>query len=539
MNILMINKKSFGIFAVVFVFAVSIGCVNLYAQENANVSDLKIKTLEQVKVLLDEGFEYLKSNQFDDAKLKFEDAFKIAPEEMKGEIGDLISQVDNVVGKEGILMTEETIEKSKQKAKNISKLKQQILEFEEVQREKEKRRIIKLHLDKGRFYYDHGKYQDALIEFNRALTIEPENENAVAYIEETNEAIKQLEHKEEQKDVLARNEQLKELWQNAKEYYHDKRYDDAIRELKRILAINPTDKDAVEYMALAEEMKLFGEKIGEAEKLEDMVNKGKEYFRDRDYDKAIDIWKKVLEEKEDYPGIEILVEQAKLAQIKGEKKIVVEGQKTIRENKMLEIDKAYIPIVVEMNEQEDVREKKTEEEEQLLAIKELRKKAKEQKVSLEFTDADLRSVILFLSRRSGINMMFDEAVFEAEGEDGLQAGAGAGRNIARGRPGGAEGAELEVEQVPVKTYNVTASLTDIPLLDALSLILRSRGLDYEIRPNVIWISTRERIENVPLEAMETRIFDLQFGSPFRGQLRPEPLELETTLESVELGSEDD
>jgi hypothetical protein len=78
----------------------------------------------------------------------------------------------------------------------------------------------------------------------------------------------------------------------------------------------------------------------------------------------------------------------------------------------------------------------------------------------------------------------------------------------------------------------------MPLSDILSVILRSRGLDYEIRPNVIWISSRDRIENVPLEALETRIFDIQFGGPIRGQLRPEPLQLETVTfgESTTSGS---
>jgi tetratricopeptide (TPR) repeat protein len=541
MNILIRNKKFLRFFLMILVFA-AVGCVCIYAQSN-KIEKPELKTLEQVKILLDEGFEHLKLEQYTQAKSKFEDALKIAPEDMKGEINNLISQVDDMVGRESILAGE-TIQKSEQEAEKISNLKQQILEFEKTQKEREKRRIINLHIDKGKFYYEQGKYREALDEFNRVLTMEPENEASLQYIEETKTAMEQVENREEREEVLAMNEQLTELWKKAKQYYHDKRYDDAIEEFKKVLAIEPTNTDAMEYMELAKEMKLFGEKIEEAEKLEDMVNKGKEYFRDRDYDKAVDMWEEVLEEKENYPGIEILIAQAELAEIKGARRVVAEKQKTVKEDKMLEIEKAYVPITVEVDGGK-TEKGRTEANEQLQAIEELRKKAKEQKVSLEFIDADLRSVISFLSRQSGINMAIDETVFAQEMQAGATGGAapaggGAGRAIAIGGGGvgigGAGAAETQIAQVPVQTYNVNVSLRDIPLLDALNLILRPRGLDYEIRPNVIWISTRDRIENVPLEAMETKIFDLQFGGPFRGQVRPEPLELKTTLEEVKLGT---
>ena len=125
-------------------------------------------------------------------------------------------------------------------------------------------------------------------------------------------------------------------------------------------------------------------------------------------------------------------------------------------------------------------------------------------------------------------MMIDDAIFETETAPEVASG-GESRCWTRDwRTGPGAGSEpVATPSVPVRTYNVTVSLRDIPLIDALSLILRSRGLDYEIHPNVIWISTRDRIESVPLEPLETRIFDIQFGGPVRGQLRPQPLALPT------------
>ena len=553
MNILK-SKRFLGVL-LAFLMFIGIGTyvhVYIYAQEKPKQSELQ--TLEQVKSLLDEGLKYLEAGIFDQAKYNFEEALKIAPKEMTEEIKNLISRTEDIANKKKGL-TEETIVKGEKESKKITELQQDIIQFEKGQKKK-------AYTDKGKSYYDQGKYEEALVEFNKILTIEPNDKDAIAYIEKTQLATEKSKDIADRRETLTRIEQVRKYRENAKSYYRGKRYDDAINELKKILAIDPTDTDAIEYMELMEEMKLFGAKIGEAERLEDMVNKGKQYLRDKDYDKAIEIWKQVLKEKADYPGIEVLIAQAEFAKTKGEQKVVGEKQKTEKEKKLLEIDEAYVPVIGGVKEE---KKEKTAEDEELLAIEEITKKAKEKKISLEFTDADLRSVVLFLSKQSGINMMFDEAIFEtgvaqtvgATGAGGTTSGAtGSGGSGTYGPsgpiygpgsfpgttsgaspsggatpgasgPGGAVGGPTAASSIPVRTYNVTVSLRDMSLLDALSLILRSRGLDYEIRPNVIWISTRDRIVNIALETLETRVFDIQFGGPIRGQLRPQPLKLET------------
>ena len=272
-----------------------------------------------------------------------------------------------------------------------------------------------------------------------------------------------------------------------------------------------------------EEIKLAKAEMDEYKRLEDMVNTGKEHLKNRDYDEAIKIWEKVLKEGQDYPGIETLIAQGKFNKSKTEMNVVEEKYKADREKKMLEIDSAFVPVLGGVAKE---KQKQTVEDEDFLAIKAIKETIKQKKVSLEFTDADLRSVILFLSRQSGVNMMLDEAIFAAEtitmeGMAGMATGNISPTVSGTGGPGG------EAAVVPVSAYNVTVSLRDVSLSDALSLILRSRGLNYEIYPNVIWISSRDRIDNVPMEALEIRIFDLQFGGPIRGQIRPQPLQLET------------
>ncbi len=89
----------------------------------------------------------------------------------------------------------------------------------------------------------------------------------------------------------------------------------------------------------------------------------------------------------------------------------------------------------------------------------LEEKAK-QLISITYENAHLRTVLTHLNRRSGINIVLDENVFP--GEKDPKAG-------------------------------ITIHLKDIPLLEALDVILRSKGLRYTIVENIIWISTPERI----------------------------------------------
>ena len=99
MNTLKTKKRLFGI---LFTFLLFIGMgiyrhVYIYAQEKPKQSELE--TLEQVKSLLNEGLEYLEAGTFDQAKSKFEEALKIAPEEMTEEIKALISRADDIAKK--------------------------------------------------------------------------------------------------------------------------------------------------------------------------------------------------------------------------------------------------------------------------------------------------------------------------------------------------------------------------------------------------------------------------------------------------------
>ncbi len=89
--------------------------------------------------------------------------------------------------------------------------------------------------------------------------------------------------------------------------------------------------------------------------------------------------------------------------------------------------------------------------------------------SIDFTDARLKDVIEFLAVSNDINIVIDETV------------------------------------VP-PNETVTIHLKNIPLKEALDIILRTKGLKYRFEENIIWITTEEKLLE---EDLVVRVYDVQ------------------------------
>ncbi|MCM8813304.1 MAG: hypothetical protein NC924_05130 [Candidatus Omnitrophica bacterium] len=101
----------------------------------------------------------------------------------------------------------------------------------------------------------------------------------------------------------------------------------------------------------------------------------------------------------------------------------------------------------------------------------LERKAAQQMVSVDFSDAQLQSVLDYLSRVSGINIVIDEAAV-------------------------------------IRAGTLTIQMKEVSLLKALESILRSKGMGYRFEDGYIWVTSRENIVN---EGMETRVYKLSQG----------------------------
>ena len=90
-------------------------------------------------------------------------------------------------------------------------------------------------------------------------------------------------------------------------------------------------------------------------------------------------------------------------------------------------------------------------------------------VSVRFEDAHIRTVLKQLCEVSGVSIVLDESV-------------------------------LPNPEDP--KARITIHMKDIPLLEALDVILRSKGLRYRIEENVIWITTAENLADMDRMAKE-------------------------------------
>ncbi|MCD6219663.1 hypothetical protein J7K43_04690, partial [Candidatus Calescamantes bacterium] len=222
-----------------------------------------------------------------------------------------------------------------------------------------------------------------------------------------------------------------------------------------------------------------------------------------DYEGAISILEIIVSEDPQFKEALYWLNQAKLALAKREKEKVLQEQEIAKEERLLELEKALIPRRKAKEYRKEEVRKKVEEE--AIAIEKIRQKAM-QKVSLEFTNANLRDVVMFLSRQTGINIVIDETIFQGGAEVPAPAPAApeAGMPAGPGEEAGAPAAPAPPPTPQISpTMKITASLRDIPLLEALKVLLYSRGLGFVIKPHYIWITYLYK-------SLKTEVFDLQF-----------------------------
>ncbi len=105
------------------------------------------------------------------------------------------------------------------------------------------------------------------------------------------------------------------------------------------------------------------------------------------------------------------------------------------------------------------------------SLETIEKKAQIKLASCNFNNANIRDVITYLTDLSGINIVLDETAI-------------------------------------TEPMNVTVHLKDFTVVDALEVVLRTKGLSYRIEENLIWISNRANLSN---EDLATKIYKLSYG----------------------------
>ncbi|MBU1863514.1 MAG: tetratricopeptide repeat protein [Candidatus Omnitrophica bacterium] len=191
--------------------------------------------------------------------------------------------------------------------------------------------------------------------------------------------------------------------------------------------------------------------------------------------------------------VDDLINEARLRSIDFELARASINADIYKEAKLVEVEKAWYPPVSEIETVAGAEPLKTTMKS--AARLELEEKACQIIPSINFSEAQLKEVVEFLAVSNDINIVIDETV------------------------------------VP-SAETVTIHLKNIPLNEALDIILRTKGLKHRFEENIVWITTEEKLLE---EDLAMRVYDVQdlVGKLF--DFPSTPFDFESNLE---LGEEE-
>lgn len=189
----------------------------------------------------------------------------------------------------------------------------------------------------------------------------------------------------------------------------------------------------------------------------------------KDYQRAIDLLGKARALDPDNVQIEKVYWKARESQIEEDIVRASIDSRVHNRRKIMDVEKAWFPPVPDAVPPFDRGRYIYKGVEKSEARKKLEERSRQVIPAIDFTEAQLKDVIEFLAVSNDINIVLDEKVVP-----------------------------------PAET--VTVHLKDMPLIEALDIILRTKGLKYRFEENIVWITTAERLLE---EDLEVRAYDVQ------------------------------
>ncbi len=223
--------------------------------------------------------------------------------------------------------------------------------IEERFSDQEKRAMVFHHFDEGTKFYRAKKFDSAIVEFQKALEIDPTYEMAREHLRVAEGAYnRQLK--------IERNTKVGEYLRRSKRYIHNHMYEKALEEAEVAIEIYPESKEAhklhrkaqrlfenqmlrdlaqamsnvvrTEYNKDIDNEYRFAVRSDYQEamamldrnKMENLLTEGKEYYLQKKYGKAIETWETILRqgpEPEDRQIVVELIDLARRAQLKRDK----------------------------------------------------------------------------------------------------------------------------------------------------------------------------------------------------------------------------
>ncbi len=240
------------------------------------------------------------------------------------------------------------------------------------------------------------------------------------------------------------------------------------------------------------------------ERVEAHLRDGLSYFRQEKFVEAVDEWNQVLEltdrtDPANYRARGWIQSARRMDMIKREI-----ATRHSREQAAAGVPMRVLETWTYKPAQERWEEVRDEAPEEVITPARMRLMERaEQNVSVDFQRRHIRDVLRELSRTSGINIVLDDSVFPPEPEEEpavaapepLTAPPGFFENgmVFDGQPPGVEPAPVaEVRELVANPF-VTIKLRNIPLVEALDVILRTKGLNFRIEDHLIWITAEDKL----------------------------------------------
>ncbi len=178
-----------------------------------------------------EGKRHYKRREFEEAISDFEKALDFDPKLVRAE--NYIQKA-----KKG-MREEERLERER-----LEQLKAQEIGKAKKREEERRRETIKKHYTLGKAFYQEGKLQKAISQWDKVLALNPKHKGALKYKRKAEEELKKVIAKREEEKRKGR---IARYFEEGRTYYEKGEFPPALASFEKVLKLDPKNKRALEY----------------------------------------------------------------------------------------------------------------------------------------------------------------------------------------------------------------------------------------------------------------------------------------------------
>jgi|GEM_PF-3120302 len=373
----------------------------------------------------------------------------IVPQIMNLDTGEVLSHMHVVPGT-NLLIVHNT-------ASNLQTIENFVERFDRPTASRERQSEVKKYLDRGVKLYEEARYRDALECFSRALVLDPDNATALKYADEC----------------------------------------------KPHLKPGPMEERVVEYPVKTLSPDSAGPSPEEVrERVADKyLRLGQEHFDKHQYDKAIMEWERVLLVDPENEVARKSIRDAKRRTMEKKREKETQGG-------TVQAAEAGLPAATRHALIGDSPPIITDDEPTTSKMNEIEEKLEKEVTIIFEKGKDIRAVLSFLAKLLDVKIVLDERVMlrrDSVSPTPLEPGISAKRYGVRAPVDDSIVREIAAS-VPPELGEIR--LINVPLKDALQVILKQMGLHYKVQPEFIWVSTPYVLRHETFEELETRYYSL-------------------------------